>query len=144
MPRRRQFEAFGGRAVVVDEARQTAVGEPDRLERNRVADEGDLIAETVLEVDALDANAVFPERLFEADVEVTRTFWFQRGVAQEEPVGAEDFLERRSLDAFAVIDAQPRRTAAALQTGLTDYQNRPKLRHDFRAKSDFAGVGRRA
>src|SRR5215468_4679518 len=126
----RKLEAFGRRAVVIDEVGLLAVGEFDRpAGRGRVGDKRDLVAEAVLEINALEAETIFPKELFEADVETARTFGPQLGVAQKETALTEGFDHSRRLDAFAVIDAQPRGASQALQPGPPEQYERPDLRH---------------
>src|SRR5262249_1438711 len=103
----------------------------------RIGDEGDLVAESVLEVDALDANLIFPEELFEADVEIARPFGLQPGIAQQELARTEGFDHVRRLDALAEIGAQSRGASAALQTRSPDQHKRSDLRHDFGPEADL-------
>src|SRR5262249_36957862 len=98
--RDRKLEALGRRAGVIDKISYPAVGEFDwAAKRGRVGNERNLVAEAVLEIDALDAEAVFPEELFDADVEAARTFGLQLGVAHKEIALTEGFEYGRRLDA---------------------------------------------
>src|SRR5262245_39996405 len=141
----RKLEAFGRRAVVIDEVGLPAVGEFDwAAGRGRVGDERDLVAEAVLEINALDAEAVLPQELLEADVDAARTLWPQLGVAQKGKALTEGFDHSRRLDALAVIDAQPRGASLALQPGPPEQYERPDLRHDFGPEADLAEIKSRA
>src|SRR5262245_29363741 len=141
MQRNPELKAFGRRAVVVDEICHPAVGEFDGSPGRRwIGDEGDLIAEAVFKIDALDAELVFPEELLEADVEIARTFGLQPRVAQEGLARAEGLDHIRRLDALAVIDAQSRGSPAALQPRSPEQNKRPDLRHNFSPEADLVGV----
>src|SRR5438105_383852 len=105
MPRwahcRAEFKSTRPRAVVIDEVRQPSISRCDRAaERCRIADEGNLIAEAVLEVSRFQAHALAPEKLLNAYIEAARTLRPQRWIADEKLVGAESFDQRRLFDAF--------------------------------------------
>src|SRR5262249_22904438 len=63
---------------------------------------------------------------------------------QKEIALTEGFDHSRRLDAFAVIDAQPRGASQALQPGPPEQYERPDLRHDFGPVADLAVIKSRA